>query len=296
MLGLIDIGGTKTLASVTGTDGRPGPPLVQPTPRRGDPGQFLAAMLDEVRDRHDLEAIAVATPGPFDRRTRTLVNPPGLSSDWHGLDLQAALGARFGCHVYAENDANCAALAEAHFGAGRGFGTVVYYTVSTGVGSGVVRGGELLISRSDTEGGHQVLWPEHLGGPACHCGGHGCLEALVSGAAILRRFGSRAEALDDPAAWADIGRWLGLAVVNSTALLDCDVVVFGGGVIGAWEKFEKALRTTVREHLFLQPEPEIRLAELGIDRNVWGAMTLVAGHATFRDEGAAGTVASCPGA
>ncbi|MGD0832890.1 MAG: ROK family protein [Candidatus Dormibacteria bacterium] len=278
MIGLIDIGGTKTLASVTGDDGRPGVPTVRPTPRRGDAGAFLAAMLDEVRGDHELEAIAVATPGPFDRRNRTLINPPGLSADWHGLDLQAALGDRFHCRVHAENDANCAALAEAHFGAGRGFGTVVYYTVSTGVGSGVVRNGDLLISRHDTEGGHQVLWPEHLGGPACHCGGHGCLEALVSGAAIERRFGCRAEVLDDPSAWADIGRWLGLAVVNSAALLDCDVVVFGGGVIGAWTKFEASLRGTVREHLFLQPAPEIRLAELGIDRNVWGALTLVPGR------------------
>jgi predicted NBD/HSP70 family sugar kinase len=278
VIGLIDIGGTKTLASVTGEDGRPGPPLVRPTPSHGDPGRFLTGMLDEVRHGQDLEAIAVATPGPFDRRSRTLINPPGLSRDWHGLDLQAALGDGFHCTVFAENDANCAALAEAHFGAGRGFGTVVYYTVSTGVGSGVVLHGELLISRGDTEGGHQVLWPEHVGGPACHCGGHGCLEALVSGAAILRRFGSRAEDLDDPAAWTDIGRWLGLAVVNCTALLDCDVVVFGGGVIGSWEKFEPALRATVRQHLFLQPEPEIRVAELGVDRNVWGALTLVPGR------------------
>jgi glucokinase len=181
--------------------------------------------------------------------------------------------------VFAENDANCAALAEARFGAGRGFPTVAYYTVSTGIGGGVVRDGELVIARHDTEAGHQVLWPAHLGGPECHCGGHGCLEALASGNAIRKRFGVAPEEMDDPSAWAEIGRWLGLAVVNTVALLDCDVVVFGGGVVKAWGRFEQELRRTVGESLFLQPPPEIRRAELGDDRNVWGAVTLVRGLA-----------------
>ena len=279
MIGLIDIGGTKCLASVTGERGLPGTPIVQPTPRGGDPGEFLSGMLDRVSGRSRLEAIAVATPGPFDRERATLLNPPGLSEAWHGLDLRATLGRRFGCPVFAENDANCAALAEARFGAGRGFPTVAYYTVSTGIGAGMVRDGELVIARHDTEAGHQVLWPAHLGGPACHCGGHGCLEALASGNAIRQRFGKAPEELDDPAAWAEVGRWLGLAVVNTVALLDCDVVIFGGGVVKAWGRFELELRRTVGESLFLQPLPEIRRAELGDDRNVWGAMTLVRGLA-----------------
>jgi len=277
VIGLLDIGGTKCLASVTGGDALPQAPLIRPTPPEADPAAFLISLLDSVRGGSGLEAVAVSTPGPFDREERRLINPPGLGPAWHGLDLCETLGQRYSCPVYAENDANCAALAEARFGAGRGFGTVVYYTVSTGIGAGIVRNSELVIARHDTEAGHQVLWPEHLGGPACHCGGHGCLETLASGNAIRRRFGRRAEDLDDPSAWADIGRWLGLGVVNTVALLDCDVVVFGGGVIKAWAKFEQALRRTVRESLFLQPEPEIRVAALGDDRNVWGALTLVPG-------------------
>jgi glucokinase len=277
MIGLIDIGGTKLLASVTGEDGRPGPHIVRPTPREGDPIETLAGMLDDVRDGRPLDAIAMAVPGPFDRGVPALINPPGMSPAWHGADFRSGLGQRFGCSVVAENDANCAALAEAHFGAGRGFGTVVYYTVSTGIGTGVVIGGTLLVSRHDNEGGHQVLWPKHLGGPACDCGGHGCLETLASGRAIVRRFGKRGEELDDDAAWDEIGTWLGLAVVNSTALLDADVVVFGGGVINQWRRLEKALRRTVAASLFLQPAPAIKVAELGVDRNVWGALTLVPG-------------------
>lgn len=279
MIGLLDIGGTKCLASVAPENGLPGRPLIRRTSEGGDPAAFLAELLDEVRDGAPLTALAVATPGPFDRERKALVNPPGLPSAWHGLDLVADLGRRYGCPIVAENDANCAALAEARFGAGRGFSTVVYYTVSTGIGAGVVRDGRLVVARHDTEAGHQVLWPAHLGGPACHCGGHGCLEALASGNAIRRRFGCPAEELEDPDAWGDVGRWLGLATVNTVTLLDCDVVVFGGGVARAWARFEEALRRTVRESLFLQPEPAIRVAELGDDRCVWGALTLVPGWA-----------------
>jgi predicted NBD/HSP70 family sugar kinase len=284
VIGLVDIGGTKCLASVTGADGLPGPALLRPTPPDAAPAAFLGAMLDEVRSGSPLAAIAVATPGPFDREHARLCNPPGMSASWHGLDLRATLGRRYGCPVMAENDANCAALAEARFGAGRGFRTVVYYTVSTGIGAGVVRDGELVMGRQDTEAGHQVLWPEHLGGPACHCGGHGCLEALASGNAIRRRFGRRAEELEDPEAWADVGRWLGIAVVNTVALLDPDIVVFGGGVTRSWERFEPALRAAVRSGLFLQPPPEIRLGELAEDRNLWGALTLVPGAAVSGNE------------
>lgn len=295
MIGLIDIGGTKCLASVTRDSGRPGPALLRPTPRQADPADFLAEILDDLRAGEELEAVAVSTPGPFDRGSATLLNPPGLSEGWWGLDLRATLGRRFDCAVYAENDANCAAIAEARFGAGRGFGTVVYYTVSTGIGAGIVRDGELVIARSDTEAGHQVLWPAHLGGPACHCGGHGCLETLASGNAIRRRFGRPAEELEDPAAWADVGLWLGLAVVNTVAILDCDVVVFGGGVVKAWPRFEAELRRTVATSLFLLPPPEIRVAELGDDRNVWGALTLVpGGDPMFGVPGDAGTVARWP--
>jgi RHH-type proline utilization regulon transcriptional repressor/proline dehydrogenase/delta 1-pyrroline-5-carboxylate dehydrogenase len=73
----------------------------------------LVEMLDEVRAGRPLEAVAAALPGPFDRRTGALVNPPGLSGDWHRLNLAAPLRDRFGCRVVLENDANCAALAEA---------------------------------------------------------------------------------------------------------------------------------------------------------------------------------------
>jgi glucokinase len=281
VIGLVDIGGTKLLAAVAGADGRVGPTVRQPTPHSGDMAATLAEMLEGVSAGRPLEAIAAAVPGPFDRRTGELLNPPALSGDWHRLNLAAPLRERFGCPVMLENDANCAALAEAILGAGRGARLLVYYTVSTGIGSGMVRDGELVITRDDTEGGHQVLWPERIGGPPCHCGGAGCLEAIASGRAIARRFGRPAEAIDDQEVWDEVGEWLGLAVVNAVALLDCDRVVFGGGVADArWPRLQPAIAATVSRCLKLQPAPEIHLGELGENRNLAGALLVLraAGH------------------
>ncbi len=276
MIGLIDIGGTKLLVGVTAADGGIGASVRRPTPRSGDMVGTLAEMLDEVRDGQPLEAIAAAVPGPFDRAGGILLDPPGLSGGWHRLELAAPLRERFNCRVLAENDANCAALAEAHLGAGRGAALLMYYTVSTGIGSGVVRDGRLETGRQDTEGGHQVLWPGRAGGPACDCGGVGCLETIASGRAIERRFGRRAEEIEDQAVWDEVGEWLGLAVVNATALLDCDCVVFGGGVASArWPQIEPALSAAVDRHLKLQEPPRISVAELGEDRNLAGALLLV---------------------
>jgi glucokinase len=275
MYGAIDIGGTKLLAAVAGEDLRPGPALRRTTPP-DDAIATLTAMLDEARGNASLDGIAVASPGPLDREHGITLLPPNLPPAWQNLPVAEALSQHYGCPVVVENDANCAGLAEALYGAAAGLPHVVYYTVSTGIGSGVVHHGRLLVGRHDTEGGHQVLWPSWLGdAPPCGCGGYGCLEALASGSAIERRFGVRGEKLQDPAAWEDVGRWLGLAVVNATALHDPDAVVFGGGVCASWNRFWPAMSATIERHLRLQPTPRVLQAALGEDRNMWGALALL---------------------
>jgi glucokinase len=274
VIGAVDIGGTKLLAAVAaGPDAELVALVRRPTPD-ADPIGTILAMLDEAGRGRPLEAVCMAVPGPFDRSGARLRNPPNLPPAWHGLDLGRGLGEPLGCPVLVENDANCAALAEARRGAAAGLETVVYVTVSTGVGMGTVAGGRLLTGRQDTEGGHQVVWPPWLGGPACHCGGAGCLETLVSGLAIERRFGRRPEDLDDPEAWADVGRWLGVGVVNAIALHDPDAVVLGGGVCAAAARFWPSLLATVEALLHLQPAPLITLAALGEERNLYGALAL----------------------
>jgi glucokinase len=270
VLAAIDVGGTKLLAAVE-HEGRLETPLRRATPAEGGIA-VLAEMLDEVRRGRGIDGIAMTIPGPFDREQAVLVNPPGMPHAWWGLRLRDELGTRFGCDVVVENDANCAALAEWSAGAAVGMRSAVYMTVSTGIGIGVVSDGRIVYRRHDTEGGHMVLWPRWLGGPACHCGGHGCLEALASGRAIERRYGVRGEQLDDDDAWSDVGRWLGLAIVNLTATLDCEAVVLGGGVLGSAGRFWPAMTRTVEESLFLLPAPRVLEGTLGEGRNLLGAL------------------------
>ena len=99
-------------------------------------------------------------------------------------------------------------------------------------------------------------------------------EALASGNAISRRYGVSPEHLNDPNAWAEIGRWIGLATVNVTAVHDPEVVVFGGGVCSSWQRFAPALFETVQRHLHLQQRPEIVLGTLGEKRSLLGALLI----------------------
>lgn len=270
VLAAVDIGGTKLLAAVE-EDGRLEPALRRATPQDGAIAT-LVDLIDAVRRGRALDGIAMAVPGPFDREGAALVNPPGMPRAWWGLRLGQALGERYACDVVVENDANCAAVAESKVGAAAGARSVVYMTVSTGIGIGIVIDGHLVYGRHDTEGGHMVLWPEWLGGPPCHCGGHGCLEALASGLAIERRFGRRAEDLDDGDAWEDVGRWLGLGIVNLAAILDCEAVVLGGGVVRSADRFWPSMTKTVASSLFLVPAPRMLKGTLGDARNLIGAL------------------------
>jgi len=270
VIALLDIGGTK-IAAAGGRGGSIGTVRRVPTPASA-PLTVLRGLVEAVMEGLLPEAIAISAPGPFDRERGALRNPPGMPSSWQGLELASLLSQRFDCPVVVENDANCAALAEARLGAGDGCATVAYCTISTGIGTGLVRGGRIVVGRHDTEGGHMVLWPSWLGGPPCHCGGAGCLEALASGRSIQQRYGVPAEQLADPEAWAEIGRWIGLAAVTMTALYDPDAVIFGGGVCASWDRFAPALLETVRRHLHLQPAPKIVRGSLGEERSLIGAL------------------------
>lgn len=272
VIGLVDIGGTKLLAAAF-REGVRTKPIRRPTPHTA-PQATVIEMLEEVAGGKSFEKIAMAFPGPFDRSSASFLNPPGLPPAWQQLALGEIVAAHFGCAVLAENDANCAALAEWTEGAGQGTTSMTYLTISTGVGTGAISSGRLITGRADTEGGHQVLWPRFLGGPSCDCGGYGCLETLISGRAILRRFGTSPEALTSQAAWDEIGRWAGIAVANITALYDPEIVVIGGGVAAQWDRFHPSLMRTVEEHLHLLPSPAIVRGVLEEDRNLWGALRL----------------------
>jgi len=130
-------------------------------------------------------AIGICAPGPLDPFTGTIINPPNLPI-WHNYPLEQEMRRVFHLNVKIDNDANAAALAEAKWGAGRGYRNVFYTCIGTGIGTGIVFDGRIYHGKSGAagEGGHMGI---DMQGPICNCGKHGCIETLASGPAIAQR-------------------------------------------------------------------------------------------------------------
>lgn len=188
----VDLGGTQIRAAVlrgatllsrvgllTGED--PHPDLVIPHMEEVVEGALAEANVT----LEQVAGIGIGAPGPLDSRTGVVFSPPNLVG-WHNVPLQHIFSTRFNVPIFVENDANAAALAEYMFGAGRSSQEIVYLTISTGIGGGVITKGRILtgIVGTAAELGHMII---DLHGPPCNCGGSGCLESLASGTAIARR-------------------------------------------------------------------------------------------------------------
>ncbi len=188
----IDIGGTKTaFALAPGAGAAPLATRRRPTEASADPRADLRRMAADLRALLDaqgvavsaLEAVGVSAAGPLDPDAGVLIDPPNLP--WDRAPVVEVLAAELGCAVFLENDANAAALAEWRHGAGRGCRHMVYLTMSTGVGGGLILDGRLYrgVACSAGEVGHvPVVWE----GEHCSCGQRGCLEAYIGGAAWSR--------------------------------------------------------------------------------------------------------------
>jgi glucokinase len=256
----------------------------------------------------DLAGAGLALPGPVDPVTQRLLAAPGLSGlvQFPVLSFFSERWGRLSAEwLRADNDANAAALAEARFGAGRGARVVCYFTISTGIGGGVVLNGKLFRGATGqaAEFGHLKL---RLDGPPCRCGDRGCLEALASGTAIGRRArealrSSRAAGepastgLDDtvtaeelaaavragdPLAsrvWDEAMADLGAGVATVVSLFNPEVVVIGGGVCQSADLLLPAVRRVVAERSMpmLARAARIEAAALGEDVGIVGAAALL---------------------
>ncbi len=189
----IDIGGTKLATVAADNTGHILSKVRKPTFAERGPEYALQLLFDMVRETVELaglkqnaiSAMGVSCGGPLDTKTGVVYSPPNLPG-WDALPLKAKLESEFRIPVTIENDANASALAEYRFGGGRGYSALLYMTMSTGIGGGIVINGQIYHGANDCAGevGHQILLPD---GPPCGCGKRGCLEALCSGPAIARR-------------------------------------------------------------------------------------------------------------
>jgi glucokinase len=276
----IDLGGTKVYTALADSRGRL---LAETRVKIGearDPDDVISLIADTFHEVIRLapvagvipEAVGIGSPGPLDPAAGVVYSSPNLG--WRDVPLGRKLEDTLGIPVLVENDANLAALGEYAFGAGRGARHMVYVTVSTGIGGGLILDGRIYrgISGGAGEVGHMVLEPD---GPLCGCSRRGCLEALASGTAmanrarelaaagrggaILSRAGGNpagitavevagAAAAGDAEAAAIIsgaGKYLGMGMANVINLLNPERLVLGGGAMDAggtlWDSMKKEL-------------------------------------------------------
>jgi len=255
-------------------------------------------------DRANLTGIGLGAPGtvnPWTGVVSHVTNIPGLVS-WPAKERLSCL---LGTSVYVGNDAKVAALGEHRFGAGRGTDSMVYLTVSTGIGGGVIERGRLVLGARGwaTELGHIIVEPE---GPRCGCGGHGCLEALAAGPAIARQARERIEAgaqsvlsdmvkghLDHLSAkdvvtgarsgdgvarqvMEQAAYYFGIGLVSIVTTFDPQKVVIGGGVSNAGDLLLGPARAVLEKRAMTEEwrHMPIELAELGDDVGLLGAAAL----------------------
>jgi glucokinase len=189
----VDIGGTKVAAGLVTAAGEILGKTRVPMVSRGDAAAGFGSVRDAIGAalalrpdaRASVRAIGITSPGPLDPRTGIVINPPNLPC-WRNFPLAESVTREFRLPAKVDNDANAGGLAEAIWGAGRGYETVFYATLGTGIGTGIVFGGKIFYGRTGAagEGGHVTI--DHRG-PPCGCGKRGCIEALASGPAVGAR-------------------------------------------------------------------------------------------------------------
>jgi len=231
-------------AAVVRPDGEVVLRAVEPTPRDAPCPDALEALIASVRDRGggrgSFEAIVVGVPGRVHYGAGRLEHAPNLPAGWARELTEAKLGRLFDAPVFLANDADLAAVGEAYFGAGRAYTDIVYVTISTGMGAGVVLGGRLARStRSLAEIGHTIISVHQLalGEPATaeELGAGPALDRHAEAVGVAARGAeivTRLEAGDPGAreAWNLTMEAAAVAVVNLAYLFSPDAIVIGGGV------------------------------------------------------------------
>jgi glucokinase len=299
----VDIGGTQIRVAVY-SKGETRPVKQKRIPTQGDdhsPLERLIGLLAELWPVNDrVCAIGMAAPGPINPKLGIIYSAPNIPG-WEKLPLAQILHERFNVPVKLGNDANLAALGEWRYGAGQGHHNLLYMTISTGIGGGVIADDQLLLGSHGLAGelGHVTVLPD---GPMCGCGHRGHLEALGSGTAIARyvseqlaqgvpsslaelsnptgRDISMAAEQGDPLAKAALGRagtFIGYALGDYLHIFNPSIIILGGGVSKSGRFLLEPLRTAMAERVISSEYLHglvVATAALGDDAGLMGALAL----------------------
>jgi len=310
----VDLGGTQIRTALCDPQGQILRRIARPTLAAEGPEAVIghleeaiaAAMTGTPADQ--IAGIGIGAPGPLNPVSGIILEAPNLPG-WRNVPLRNIISSRFELPTFLGNDANLAALAEYTFGAGRGRADMIYLTISTGVGSGIIADGKLLVGAYGlgAEAGHIIVDP---GGPQCGCGHFGCLEAFASGTAIARyvqnrikagkktritkmigddlnkvdaRVVSEAARLGDKLAiqaFQRAGKYLGIGIASLLRLFNPTTIVLGGSVTKAGALLLDPMWAAIKEYApaIYWEGLAIVQAALGDDVGLLGAVALAAGQ------------------
>lgn len=235
--------------------------------------------------------LGIGSPGTLDPVNGVVYKSPNLG--WHDVPLVEKIKGIIGIPVLLENDANLAALGEHSMGAGRGTRDMVYVTVSTGIGGGLILDGRIYRGAwgGAGEAGHMVLDPD---GPLCSCGRRGCLESMASGTAMANRAKelvaagrgkailleaggnpgvitaatvSKAAGAGDPEAKkiiSDAGAYFGMGLANIINLINPERVVLGGGALQVGRDFWDSMKKELTARTLAPARDKVRVVKSGL--------------------------------
>ena len=308
----VDLGGTKILAGIANTNGTILGKKRVLTPAGADPDQVLDVIIECIRElqrtcqvrEEEIKGIAVATPGPLSFPDGVVRDSPNLG--WERVNFKEELIRRIGKPVIVEKDTNMAALGEYYFGRQRGCGDLLYITVSTGVGGGIICDGKVYRGHLGGAGeiGHMVI---ETGGATCNCGCRGCLEALASGSAITgrldemvkqgqgqgvlacttpgeapgpRELGIATRQGDEEARLllSQVAEYLGIGIANLVNIFNPRAVILGGGMmLGLKDLLLTPIQNYVYEHVFSLNREDliVECTSLGDDIVLYGCVAAV---------------------
>jgi glucokinase len=295
----IDIGGTQLRVAVFPRNSIT-PINIRRAPSRGmEEGVFdrLTSLIDSIWPDESVDAICAAVPGPLNPYTGIIVETPNIPA-WTNYPLAELLTNKYNVPAYIGNDANLAVLGEWLYGAGKGHHDIVYLTISTGIGGGVISGDKLIegFRGMATELGHITVLHD---GPICSCGVRGHLEAVASGPAIAKYFSEQitagrksslgpgvvtARQISEAAKKGDelakeafirAGEFIGQATADFLHMFNPSIVIFGGGVSLSGDLLLDPVKDSIRRHIMDETYLDgllITTAKLGDDAGLLGSL------------------------
>jgi glucokinase len=311
----VDLGGTKILTAVIDAAGNMRARDHNITPAEKGPEAVIKAIQDSAGrsfeqasiDAGEIDAVGIGAPGPSNPETGVLFTSPNLPG-WRDVPLVGIFEKEFKKKTFLINDANAAALAEFRFGAAKGLRHIIYITVSTGIGGGVIIDGKLYTGAIGTAGelGHMTIDDN---GPRCNCGNVGCWETLASGTALARsgrqkiREGAETSILEHVSGGienvdakaiqiaaeqgdslakeliAQTGYYLGVGLANLLNMFNPEMIVIGGGVSNMGAMIFDPAFQTAKERAY-----EIAYASVKFEKAKLGRNSGVLGAAAFAHE------------